>query len=393
MTMDAATRRLIEAIHRSPCPCVLAVTGGGAGAVAALLSVPGASRSVLEAIVPYHEQALADFLRYRPAQFCSVETSREMARRAYERAQWLAPGQRVAGVGCTATLATDRPKKGAHRFHLAFRHDDRTLTCSLTLGKGARDRAGEEAVLDAVLLNGLADLAGVVEKLPVPLLPGEELLVEPFAGTDALALLLRGEVSAVHVATDGRLSAQAPMPRVLLPGSFNPVHEGHWGLAAAAARLTGQAVAFELSVQNVDKPPLPAEEVRRRLQQFAWRAPVWLTKLPTFAEKAMVFPGVVFVIGADTAERLVASRYYQDSEARMAEALGFLRSQACRFLVACRTDRTGNCVGLDELAIPAEFRDLFLAIPKSEFHLPLSSTELRERSQSSPGVAEPPQGA
>src|SRR4051794_7867928 len=167
MTMDPATYRLIEAIHRSSCRCVLAVTGGGTGAVAALLSVPGASRTVLEAVVPYHEQALSEFLGYCPGQCCSLQTSREMARRAYERAQWLTPGERVVGVGCTATLATDRPKKGDHRFHIAYQYEDRTVTYSLTLQKGSRDRQGEEAILDAVLLNGLADVAGIDEKVAV----------------------------------------------------------------------------------------------------------------------------------------------------------------------------------------------------------------------------------
>src|SRR2546430_85232 len=78
--IDAAG--LVAALHAKPRPVVLAVTGGGASAVAALLGVPGASRTVLEAVVPYHERALAEFLGFAPAQACSGETSRAMARRA-----------------------------------------------------------------------------------------------------------------------------------------------------------------------------------------------------------------------------------------------------------------------------------------------------------------------
>ena len=43
--MDETTRKLIEALHGAPGRCVLAVTGGGASALAALLEVPGASRT------------------------------------------------------------------------------------------------------------------------------------------------------------------------------------------------------------------------------------------------------------------------------------------------------------------------------------------------------------
>ena len=80
--MDPATRRLIEAVHRTPCRCVLALTGGGASAAGLLLSVPGGSRTVLEVVVPYDERALADFLGRRPEQFCSAATGADLAARA-----------------------------------------------------------------------------------------------------------------------------------------------------------------------------------------------------------------------------------------------------------------------------------------------------------------------
>src|SRR5262245_51823294 len=118
--MSPETRQLIEEFHRSGVSCVLAVTGGGTGAVAQLLAVPGGSRTVLEVAVPYSEQAFADYLGHVPVQFCSAESSRDLARRAWERATWLSPGGTAVGVGCTASLATDRPKQGDHRFHVCI---------------------------------------------------------------------------------------------------------------------------------------------------------------------------------------------------------------------------------------------------------------------------------
>src|SRR5579871_401367 len=169
--MDPAAIRLIEALHQSGLQCVLATTGGGQQAVAQLLNVPGASRTVLEAVVPYGEPALVEYLGRRPDQFCSVATSRAMAERAYDRAQWLAPAAASIGVGCTASLATDRPKQGDHRFHVTIRTAARAATWSLVLNKGARSRAGEEAVLDHVLLNLLAETAGLSDRLETQLQP------------------------------------------------------------------------------------------------------------------------------------------------------------------------------------------------------------------------------
>jgi nicotinic acid mononucleotide adenylyltransferase/nicotinamide mononucleotide (NMN) deamidase PncC len=375
--MDASLRRLIEALHAGPYRYVLAVTGGGTGAVAAMLSVPGGSRTILEAVVPYHEQALADFLGHKPEQSCSAATASAMAERACDRARWLACGDAVAGAGCTASLATDRPKRGEHRFHLAVHTDRHTLIRSLTLLKGARDRAGEEAVLDAVLLNALAEAFGLSERIDVPLLPGEELQGEMRAESGPLAALFRGDVDAVCVESDGRAWSAAPKPQLLVPGAFNPIHAGHWGLAEIGATLTGLAPAFELSVTNVDKPPLAPEEVRRRVAQFAWRAPVWLTRAPTFAEKSRLFPGATFVVGADTAERIVAPRYYGNSDEQMNRSLQEIHERGCRFLVAGRSGADGSFVELHHLALPAPYGDLFTAIPARQFRFDASSTAIR----------------
>jgi hypothetical protein len=375
--MDPATRALIEALHHAPGKCVLALAGGGTGAAAQLLGVPGGSRTVIEVVVPYHERALSEFLGRRPEQYCSAATSRDMARRAQERARWLAPGEDVVGLGCTATLATDRPKRGDHRFHVAVA-GARVTTSSLTLHKGARDRGGEEAVVDAVVLNALAEALAVKDRLAPALLPGEALEIETDAETTPLAAFLRGEVPAVCVEIDGRARAGGPLPAVLIPGAFNPLHHGHCTLATTAGQLAGGPVAFELSVTNVDKPPLTAEEVRRRVGQFTWLGPLWLTRAPTFAEKAALFPGAVFVVGADTAARIVAPRYYGDSEAAMHAALEEMRRRGCRFLVAGRLDQAERFLGLEALSIPAACRDLFTAIPEQSFRADVSSTQLRE---------------
>jgi hypothetical protein len=102
-----------------------------------------------------------------------------------------------------------------------------------------------------------------------------------------------------------------------------------------------------------------------------------LTQAASFVEKARLFPGTVFVVGADTAARVIVPRYYGESAAAMCDALTEIAGLGCRFLVAGRVDRDGRYISLDDLPVPPEFASLFAGIPRSDFQLDISSTALR----------------
>jgi hypothetical protein len=70
--MEPQLEALIKALHENPTKAVAYVTGGGVNTVSWLLSVPGASNTVLEATVPYARDALMDVLGGKePEQYCS----------------------------------------------------------------------------------------------------------------------------------------------------------------------------------------------------------------------------------------------------------------------------------------------------------------------------------
>jgi len=164
--MDQAIAALVAAIHNSRYQMVLAVSGGGSTAASQLLTVPGASRTILEVTIPYGTDSFAGYLGRIPQSFCSVTAARALAARSLERARWLAPGASVIGAGCTASLRSERPKLGDHRFHFAFQTDRCITTYSGTLIKGARTREAEEEVVAATFLNGLAEACGVAQQIP-----------------------------------------------------------------------------------------------------------------------------------------------------------------------------------------------------------------------------------
>src|ERR1700737_3770759 len=382
---DAAWQQLISTLHASGRKAALAITGGGSGAIGELLRVPGGSRLLIEAQIPYDELALAAFLGFAPAQACSSDTAIAMAQSARARAAKLVPaGIDLVGLGATAALVSDRPRRGEHRFHIAFANtagpNFTGAHCTCVLAKGRRDRAAEEDLVSHAIVLWLARACGVAAPSPRSLFDADEHYAETVvAAVDTIDQLLAGELDRVTVQPDGQMMLSAPQPLVLFPGSFNPLHEGHVLLARVAEELRQQTLAFEISVTNVDKPPLAGETVRRRLAQFAWKSPVELTRAPTFAEKSRLFPGTTFVVGADTAERLFGPKYYGDDELRMHMALEEIANSGGSFLVAVRIDAAGRVRALNDIPVPRRYADLFTEIPEHRFRFDTSSSEIRAR--------------
>ena len=169
------------------------------------------------------------------------------------------------------------------------------------------------------------------------------------------------------------------LPTALLPGSFNPLHQGHLLLAQVASGILKQPVAFELSIANVDKAELDRIAIDSRLSQFIGQAPIYLTRAATFTMKARLFPGCVMIVGFDTAARIINPAYYHNSSAACLAALDFIQQQGCRFLVAGRVDNRHKFCSIQDLAIPFTCRDLFEPIDESAFRSDLSSSAIRDQ--------------
>jgi cytidyltransferase-like protein len=370
--------KLIAAIHESGMHTVIAITGGGSGAIGRLLGVPGGSRTLLEAVVPYASSALVEFLGGVPDQFCSERTARSMAMAAWVRARRLAGDvdpHSLFGVGVTASLVSDQPKKGDHRIHVGVQTARATKTLSLVLTKGARTRKQEEALATKLVILALAEACGVetaetYEHIGDKVDDQETLVHHVQLAEPAWERLLWGETKCVGCDV---------APKVVFPGAFNPLHRGHRKMAQFAAEKCGSMVAYELSITNVDKPPLDFVEIADRLQAIHEEDPtreVILTAAPTFVEKAALMPGTTFIVGADTVVRIAQAKYYGNDERRRDAALAEIAQAGCRFLVFGRQVGERFCC-LGDVELPAGLRALCDEVGEGEFHEDVSSTEMR----------------
>ncbi len=105
------------------------------------------------------------------------------------------------------------------------------------------------------------------------------------------------------------------------------------------------------------------------------------SRTPRFVGKARLFPGSTFVVGYDTASRVLQPRFYDDDWNKMMAALREIQKLGCCFLVAGRSDDEGHFHEAEQLQVPESFAGLFEAIPASRFRFDISSTELREKGQ------------
>lgn len=376
--MDSDLHRLIQDIHSKPSRVMLVAAGAGSQALAWLLGVPGASRTLLEALIPYNESSFDEFLGHKPDQYVAAETAGLLAGRAINRAAHLYNGEEaIVGLSCTATIVTDRPKRGPHRAHVVFWTKERIVHQHLHLAKGARDRPGEEELVSRLIINSLLDAFEVAERLPLELVEHDELIREVQDSAGELKQLFQGQINYFSLAPAGIIRRQSAPP-VLLAGSFNPLHQGHVGLAETASAILNQPVTYELTAVNADKPRLSQEETLDRLIQFAGCQEIIVTNAPTFLDKSRLFPGATFVVGYDTASRVLMPRFYGGSEAQLIAALAEISRLSCKFLVAGRSGEDGYFHLAADLPIPGGFEELFQPIPAEQFRLDISSTELRK---------------
>lgn len=292
---------------------VLVTSGGGSGALHALLSTPGASRFIIDARIPYSPEAQERFLGERPEHAVSPATAAKLAEAAF-RSQ--VSDFRFLAVSCTAALQTDRERRGDDRAFICIKTDGVEKLYALYFS--GTPRAEQEALLSGWLLELIAQTVGTERGL-------------------------------------------------MLPGSFNPVHQGHRNLLEAAEKMTGLRGIFELSCANVDKPDITEDEILRRASAIR-DVPVALTHAPRFVQKAQLFPETTFVLGYDTAERLITGAKPGERE--------LFRTLKTKFLVAGRR-HGGIFQTLENIDLPQDAEALFAGIPESDFREDISSTELR----------------
>lgn len=377
---------ITAAIHLAEHSGVFCVSGGGSGAIQQLLSMPGASNTVLECSIPYSQAAMQSYLGRTPASAVSSETALQMAMVAYQRANTL-NGESAAtnfGLSCTAALATERARKGTDRAYIAIQSQQSTVLHALEFKEDpaseladmvARQavRGAQEQALSRAIIVLLAEFIAAISPRKNETNDAFECVTERMDAPSAWQQIMNQ--------SEGTTYIPAGLP-CIFPGAFNPPHAGHEKIKKIAEEVTGRDTYFELSIHNVDKPSLDYLDISKRLASLESSGQVLLTNAPTFVEKARLFPGAVFAVGVDTLERIDEPRYYNNADTRDA-AIEEMAHLGASFLVFGRL-MDGQFVTLEGLDLSQPLKDLCKPLPEKRFREDISSSAIRAEPRAEP---------
>lgn len=331
-------------------------TGAGLDLQRALWSTPGCSAYLAACRFPYSQAEVDRVLGFRhEGSSCSGGMAALLAESSYLAAARDAGGRPIVAVGVSAAAATTRVLKGGTRAHICVLTDNSIRVASDHLPDGPGAVARRDG--DRHITRTAADVLSVA-------LSTDSNKYDCAEHASRLAL-------APFFFPEGMRASDPKLPGLYLPGSFNPLHDGHLEMIHSAQEKTGDNVTLLLCADHPYKPGASYQELLRRIAAINNSChSVMVTRGETlFLDIARARPGSTIIIGADTMQRMLDPQWGPEVRPMLDEfaALGV------QFLVMGR-EIDGKWVTCRDVSVPWPRCQLFQPLPGRH---DISSSELR----------------
>ena len=362
----------------------VAATGAGPALQKDLWDNPGASQYLAGFYTPYGRTALHSFLGHPPEDsYCCEAVAYDLAMASYIRAAEHKVISKIdgdpVGMGITAAVASIELPRGDQRAHVCIITKDAVLYHNIVFkdkGTGKETRQGQDELLATLVSTWLGCLLEGPTKSKLN--PGTK------ASETALERFYRYPIFKTNGTRHPRSSGGEGA--VYLPATLNPIHDGHRAMCdAAEAELSPSGpgrikASYLVSSCSPHKGSLTVQEMLFKagmLRAERWLGPSRSVEFthdePLFIDKARKRPGSVFLIGADTMQRMLEPQWY-GSEETLDDVLRDMSNLKTKFMVMERMV-DGKVLGCRDIEVKWPYGNIFEPFGG---RVDISSSELRE---------------
>lgn len=411
----------------------MVVAGGGNGSLKEVFNQPGASASLRSALIPYSLDSFPTYTNNKQINGCvNKDTSNILGQTAYRktiesllREEALIKekhnisdilNSNIFSIACTATLRSLTPKRGDHRFIVSSVSNIDTFIYEFTIDKTEDlSRVQEDDLTSDAIFLAIGNRC----KIPYDLMSDNKLNKTILIHDDPFKNLYDGKTKKVLCflkeingsTFNDRFNCfediNLPEDTLVFPGTFNPIHNGHIELAKIALIKLGwditkpnSLIVFDIGCYNADKGFKSIDEIKKIIDQniiilkdsgitnFAFS----VSSESLYSNKSYLYKNCYLLQGADTFERVLDTKYYENSEFKLISSLTEIYMNGCKFIIGGRlsypSDPTiltsykkfitaSSIINEKGKNIPIKILETYIQLSEEDFRIDLSSTEIK----------------
>lgn len=270
----------------------LIASGAGVRAQGMLWDIPGIGNTLVGAEFPYSEDTTVTLLGHKPQySYVSLEHTVDLAISAFYKACIGDQSKKAIGVALSASVATDRPKRGERHAWVVFVTKD--LACAKHFSfKDQENRLGEGNICDHLIVQAILDASTGNTSAYLNCSDMLDIMVMKYP----------------YFKEDGTRAFHTNLPKTmcLYPGSFNPPTYAHLGIKnhMVDKHYSSGRPIFSLDIDHPFKPNLTSQEVVRRAKLLKGHDLLVLSGCKLYVEKARLFYQTDIILGADAYYRM-----------------------------------------------------------------------------------------